>query len=799
MNRNRNMRLMAGAMAVVIAAGLAGNCGYQRSLITAKAAEVDTEELQEVAENALDAESDQEKESEDAKKDQGTSKEESVYVKADPSGNVKNITVTEWLKNPGNGKLSDVSELEDIKNIKGDETYEVSGESGIDWQSEGNDIYYQGTTEKEIPVGVKISYKLDGKEISAEDLQGKDGKVEIHIQYTNNSKSVVDVDGKSQEMFTPFTMITAMMLPADEYQNVQIDNGKVISDADKEIVVGLGFPGLNENLKLEKEDFELPEDVTITADVKNASVGPTITMASTEFLQDLDLDEIDDFDDLSDSIDELKDATNQLVDGSKEAADGAKQLADGAGTLADGTKSLADGAGQLQNGTGALVTGTSSLVAKVPELVSGVGALDEGAGALQTGLGTLQASIDHKKQSDDDRSGLLEGAESLNAGITSYTQGIDDMKNTMTQGQMVEGAASVSTGAQAVSTGVQGVSQGLAGLKSQTDAVLAKTAGLNSAVSDFTGSVENIKAVPVVTGDIQVNAGNAISKDALKAALGDGYDETQIDEIMQAINGLNVTVTADQIKDSGVVSAQIDPNSVTEAQNAAAAVASRGTEAAAAAAAANGTAAALQGAMTGDGTAENPGLVAGANSLAAGAEKLASGVKAVKGGVDSLAAYNEGLRDGSGAIFAGMQQVSAGVSQLSEGAGELKAGTGQLAAGAGLLAEGASVLGEGVEALNSGAISLKSGTDQLNDGAGTLAEGASALAEGNQTLADGMSEYKTEAIDKLTDLFDGDIAKVTDRLKAMTDLGKEYKSFAGIHSNMSGTTKFIIETEGVDE
>ena len=49
---------------------------------------------------------------------------------------------------------------------------------------------------------------------------------------------------------------------------------------------------------------------------------------------------------------------------------------------------------------------------------------------------------------------------------------------------------------------------------------------------------------------------------------------------------------------------------------------------------------------------------------------------------------------------------------------------------------------------------------------------ADALAAGNETLAEGMAEYKAEAIDKLTSLFDGDIANVTTRLKAITDAGK---------------------------
>ena len=311
--------------------------------------------------------------------DAAVSKEETVYVNANADGSEDQITVSNWLKNAGTEKnLQDESELKDIKNVKGDEEFTQSGNK-LTWQTDGEDIYYQGTTTKEPPVSVKFTYYLDGKEIKPDDLAGKSGKLKIKVDYTNNTKTTVDINGKKETMYTPFVLMTGMILPQDTFSNVKIDNGKVISDAERQIVVGMGFPGLNDNLKLEDSDLELPEEVTITADVKNATVEPSITVATTDFLQDLDTDNIDDFSDLSNSIDELKDATNQLVDGSKEAADGASQLADGAGTL--------------KSGTAALATGANTLVAKVPTLVQGVTALDNGASDIQGGLKTLQALL----------------------------------------------------------------------------------------------------------------------------------------------------------------------------------------------------------------------------------------------------------------------------------------------------------------------------------------------------------------------------------------------------------------------
>ena len=86
--------------------------------------------------------------------DSSVSKQETVYVNASASGTPQEITVSEWLKNSASaGNLSDVSDLKDIKNVKGDETFEQDG-SNLTWNTEDKDIYYQGTTNKDLRVSM---------------------------------------------------------------------------------------------------------------------------------------------------------------------------------------------------------------------------------------------------------------------------------------------------------------------------------------------------------------------------------------------------------------------------------------------------------------------------------------------------------------------------------------------------------------------------------------------------------------------------------------------------------------------
>lgn len=136
-------------------------------------------------------------------------KDETVYVKLAPDGSVKDITVSDWLKNVDQTpSIEDRSDLSDIKNVKGDEGFAGSGDGSIVWSSGGNDIYYQGKTSKKLPVSVKITYYLDGKEISADELAGKSGKVKIRYEYTNHSTQTVLVDGEAATVATPFAVVT---------------------------------------------------------------------------------------------------------------------------------------------------------------------------------------------------------------------------------------------------------------------------------------------------------------------------------------------------------------------------------------------------------------------------------------------------------------------------------------------------------------------------------------------------------------------------------------------------------------
>ena len=299
------------------------------------------------------------------------SKDETVYVLANADGSVKKIIVSDWIKNNGGKTVSDKTELSDIKNVKGDESYVMDTDNMREWNADGKDIYYQGTISKALPVDLKVSYELDGKPVSAESLAGKSGKVTIRFDYTNNQYKNVSIDGKNTKIYVPFVMLTGLLLDNDIFTNVEISNGKIINDGDRIIAVGFALPGMQENLNLSRDKVDIPDFVEITADVNNFALSNTLTVAANSIISDLDVSKLDSADDLQASLTELSSAMSKLLDGSSELYGGLSELLLKSNELISGVDKLANGASALSDGAVALSAGLSELVSNNDTLNAG--------------------------------------------------------------------------------------------------------------------------------------------------------------------------------------------------------------------------------------------------------------------------------------------------------------------------------------------------------------------------------------------------------------------------------------------
>ena len=271
-------------------------------------------------------------------------KDETVYSKLDSEGNNYKTIVSTHIENKENSDvINDLSDLINIKNTSGDETYTQNGNKFV-WNANKNDIYYQGESSKELPIECNVKYELDGQEISANDIAGKSGKVKVTLQYTNKEERTVDINGKKVKMYVPFVVIAGTVIENENARNIEVSSGKVVDDGTKTVVVGMAMPGLQESLGLSDDEVEIPSNVEITMDATNFETSSIISYVTPKVLEEDDLKVFDNLDEIYGQVNTLQSSMNQIQDGANTLKDGTTELATGANTLRDGVTTAYNGA-----------------------------------------------------------------------------------------------------------------------------------------------------------------------------------------------------------------------------------------------------------------------------------------------------------------------------------------------------------------------------------------------------------------------------------------------------------------------
>ena len=680
-----------------------------------------------------------------------TSKDETVYVLAGADGTVQKIIVSDWIKNAmAADSLEDKTELSDIENIKGDESFTLGGDNSCVWDAQGNDIYYQGNIEKELPVQMSVCYTLDGQAIAPEALAGQSGHVTIRFDYQNMQYEEVLLDGKTEKIYVPFTMLTGMLLDTEVFRNVTISNGKLINDGDRIAVVGIAFPGLQEDLAISKEKLDIPDYVEISADVENFEMGMTMTLATTELFGAIDSDKLD-LHELSDAMAELTDAMDQLMDGSSQLYDGLCTLLEKSGDLVSGINKLAEGAAQLKAGAESLDSGAAQLQAGAAQLSSGLNTLNANSSSLnggarqvfssllsmantqlsEAGLSVPALTIDNYASvldgviaSLDDTAVYQAALEQVTATVNANRGMIEEKVTEAVQAQ-VEAEVSAQVTAAVQETVTQAVHENEAQFRA---AVIQQALGMT--VEEYKAAIE----AGLVTQE-QQDAVNAAVEAAMQAEID---ARMQRKEIQAQINAVTQQTVGEQMQ-SDEIQALIASNTELQVQQA------------------------ISEAMSSD-------------AVQAQLSAAAEGAKSVIALKSSLDSYN--------AFYLGLITYTSGVSSAAAGANELKTG--------------ADALKAGTSELSAGAAELLQGIQTMKDSAPALVDGITQLRDGSMELSDGLKQFNEEGIQKLIEAVDGDLDGLSNRIRVTADVAKHYTSFSGISEDMDGDVKFIYKTDSIE-
>lgn len=842
------VRVVAGVLTIaLVGTGIGATAVFAEKNSTAVTAEADSttgssKDADDIADKLMDSVS---------LKDNDADKDESVYLISDANGNVNKTIVVDHLKNKDKkDTLEDASNLSDIENVKGKEKFTQSGDK-LTWQAGGKDIYYQGTATAEPPVTQKVTYYLDGKEISPEDLAGKSGKVKIRFDYTNTTSYTETVNGEKQTVSVPFAAVTGLVL-GDGFENIEVTNGKAEVSDSSSVVLGYALPGLKDSLGIKDGDLDgdvnIPEYVEMTADVENFSMPAAMTFVvnASDYVSTDGIDTSD----LDDMINDLKDASTQLQDGSKTLAEGTDTLADGLSTLQSKLGTFASGVGTLKSGLKTYTDGVSTLSgglnklnSNVPTLSNGITTLNSSAKSLNDGVALLNATVS-AKFTDSEKKTLLDQVHST---LESQKSEIEKQAQTTVASQKTAIQKQAQSAVDLQKTDIQKQAQSTVADQKEDIEKKAQTA-----VDDQKEQIKSVAAETVKQQETEIKnqAASAVEQEftsgktdyitneakkqleSIKPVIESGVKAQFVQKMAEKNPAITDYDSAKTFFDQNVgmkdgaaeacVNEQID----TIINNLAGSVASTAKDASKIAAgeaaytAASQTAgeAAYTGASQAAGTAAYTAARQTAGEAAYAGASLAATTAAYTGASQAAttAAYTGAVSGAEQATITSAEQTKAtvaasinqkqangyslvtGMKALADGTQTLYNSVPTLTSGIKQLVDGSNTLVANNAQLNSGASQLADGTNQIVSGVDQLTTGSKTLSEGAHTLADGMVQFNEEGINKILDAYNGDLKPFTDKLQAVIDAGEEYQTYSAIADGQTGSVKFIYKLASID-
>lgn len=557
-------------------------------------------------------------------------KDETVYSKLDASGSNYKTIVSTHIENTENEELiKDLSDLLNVKNTSGNETFTQEG-STFTWNANKNDIYYQGESQKELPIECTVKYELDGKEISADEIAGKTGKVKITLQYTNKEERIVTINGKNVKMYVPFVVVAGTIVKNENNKNIQISNGKVIDDGTKTIVLSMATPGLQESLGVSTDEVEIPSDIEITMDATDFETNGIFSYVTPKVLEEEDINAFDKLDEVYSKVNTLQSSMNQIREG--------------ANTLKEGTVTYSEKSQEFNSAMNQVSNGVSSVNSNYLQIDTGITSLNKGSTSLATGAEQLNSGID---ELSSQLTNMPDSVESLYEGSTQVLNALNDIQvNGKTNPGLVTG---VNTLVESLQISNQGLNTALGNLskisQGTIDALISNNNTLKE-VQKVLGATENSKVANktmIESLEKQIKANETVISQYKQYKAGADSKKQELDKKVSSSKDSLTIVT----------------NGMTTLRNAMAQV-NKGLGQL------NTATKKLPDALNQLSTGSSS-LVKGAQSLSSGANKLTKGSTVLKSGIETLDTSTKTLTTANGQLTDGAKTLSDGATTLAEG------------------------------------------------------------------------------------------------------------------------------------
>lgn len=543
---------------------------------------------------------------------EASEKEEVIYVMTNANGSVNGVYAVNIFNS---GDITDYGEYESVKMLNTSDKINFDGDK-ITFSTNSDKAFMQGTlTDAEIPWIISIRYFLNGVEMTADEIAGKSGDLEIRFSIEKNKNCKTDFF-KSYALQATFTLELCSEIAADDATIANVGSNKQLTYT---ILPNKGI------------------DTKITAKVKNFEM-PAVSINGIKMNLDLDVDSseiTDKVSDLTDGIGKIDDGAKQVYNGSDELKDGGNTLKSNSSNLNSGTKSLDDGVDKLLSGIQALQSGLDELDSQSENLTSGSSQVKNALKKIQTSLDSVSADAEELKE-------LTSASAKIKTAVTNLKNGASKLKSNLGYAQYKAAMSANGLDIDKLSLGNSQAIKSLTEQISQLKETLKKIQG-NEVYKD---QEEELQAqisqlseiVTLLTGSNGVISGTEQYLNGLSGGVSELYAGLEQLEKNYAEFDKSINTLANKLSQMLVNISKLSDGIDTLVN-------------------------------------QYKTLDGGIKSYTDGVKQIVKGYTKIKGGASDLAKGSDSLVEGTEAFDEGITSLYNGISELSDGAKDLYEGT----------------------------------------------------------------------------------------------------------------------------
>ncbi len=279
-------------------------------------------------------------------------KTEVVYVSLDATGAARSASVVNMFDVESGGQVVDFGPYDDVLSLSEDKPLSREGQATSFSVGEGTFLYQGNVSQPVIPWNISLSYELDGRSVSADEVAGAEGEVVIHLKTGRNE----DAD---RAFYDSYMLQATFTLPAGTCSDVVAEQATLAMSGEDRTVAFTVLPGHDGDftMKMNAKDFTLP-----AAQIVALPYTSVIEMPSA--------------DGMVDGVSELGDAVSRLASGAAQLDVGSSEFASGVGDFAAGSAQFGEGLGTLAASSDQLTEASAQVDAAFTAVSEALGQID---------------------------------------------------------------------------------------------------------------------------------------------------------------------------------------------------------------------------------------------------------------------------------------------------------------------------------------------------------------------------------------------------------------------------------------